>query len=96
MIVIISAWGITYAFMLGFACTPARKFWHWTLEGHCFGFGLGSESPSTFFAWFATHSAFNMAFDVIVLAFPIFSLSSLDLEGKRKYAIAGLATLGSV
>ncbi|EKG17225.1 hypothetical protein MPH_05560 [Macrophomina phaseolina MS6] len=93
---IISAWGITFVFLLVFSCSPVKKFWSWSTPGHCFGFGIGSEDADTFFASFATHSAFNMAFDVVVLMFPIFSLSSIDLQGNRKYAIAGLAVLGAV
>ncbi|GME26181.1 Integral membrane protein [Neofusicoccum parvum] len=96
LIAIVSAWGLIFVFLLAFSCSPVKKFWSWSTEGKCFGFGIGSEDPDTFFTAFATHSAFNMAFDIIVLTFPIFSLSSIDLEGKRKYAIAGLATLGSV
>ncbi|KAB2576867.1 hypothetical protein BFW01_g7897 [Lasiodiplodia theobromae] len=96
LIVVVSIWGLTYTALLAFACSPVQKFWEWNRPGTCFGFGAGSADPETFFATFATHSALNMAFDIIVLAFPIFSLSSIDLEGKRKYAIAGLAVLGSV
>lgn len=94
--VIISAWGITFVFLLVFSCSPVKKFWSWSTPGKCFGFGIGSEDADAFFASFTTHSAFNMAFDIVVLMFPIFSLSTIDLQGKRKYAIAGLAIMGSV
>ncbi|OJD36364.1 uncharacterized protein BKCO1_12000177 [Diplodia corticola] len=96
LIVLISLWGFTYSSLLAFACSPVNKFWEYTRPGKCFGFGAGANDPKTFFTAFATHSATNMAFDIIVFAFPIFSLSAMDLEGKRKYAIAGLAALGAV
>ncbi|KAL0257126.1 hypothetical protein SLS55_007936 [Diplodia seriata] len=96
MTVLISLWGFAYSALLAFACSPAQKFWDYNRPGKCFGFGAGANDPETFFTSFATHSATNMALDIIVFTFPIFSLSAMDLEGRRKYAIAGLATLGAV
>ncbi|KAL1641285.1 hypothetical protein SLS58_006187 [Diplodia intermedia] len=96
MTVLIALWGFAYSALLAFACSPATKFWDYNRPGKCFGFGAGANDPETFFTAFATHSATNMALDIIVFTFPIFSLSAMDLEGRRKYAIAGLATLGAV
>ncbi|KAF2141498.1 uncharacterized protein K452DRAFT_40256 [Aplosporella prunicola CBS 121167] len=93
LIVIVSLWGTTYFFLLMFSCWPVYKWWT-EVPGHCFLFGTGKTDPVAFYVGFISHTGANMAFDAIVLLFPLTGLSSSDFQGRRRAGIAGLLFMG--
>ncbi|KAF2091648.1 hypothetical protein K490DRAFT_14541, partial [Saccharata proteae CBS 121410] len=96
LLVVVTVWGTVFFFCLIFSCVPVDKFWNLSEPGHCFGFGVGTTDSTQFYHTFTAHSASNMVLDIIVLTLPAFALSSINLEGKRKFAIVGLMTLGAI
>ncbi|KAL5118644.1 hypothetical protein ACEQ8H_003495 [Pleosporales sp. CAS-2024a] len=88
LIVISSAWGLSFTVLAIFPCTPIDKDWNVNKEGKCIGWG--SKDPNVFFSMFAGHSTSNMVLDLLVLVTPIPFLGMLRMGGRSR---AGLITL---
>ncbi|KAK8159713.1 hypothetical protein IWX90DRAFT_308600 [Phyllosticta citrichinensis] len=91
LIVFTSIWGLCFLGVSLFGCRPIHKFWRLLEKGHCV---IGSGR--SFFLTFLVHAATSMVLDFVVLSLPLFTLSRIDLQGARKFAVAGLVTLGAI
>ncbi|KAK8232702.1 hypothetical protein HDK77DRAFT_485118 [Phyllosticta capitalensis] len=91
LIIFTTIWGLCFFGVSMFGCTPIKKFWKLLTPGHCV-IGDGHS----FYITFLVHAATSMVLDFVVLCLPLFTLSRIDLEGARKFAVAGMITLGAI
>jgi len=82
---------VTAWFVAGFVagmlyCIPMRKFWDFTVEGHCYNFNN----------FFLAMEIFNLISDVVILALPLKQIWDLHLPMKKKVGIGGIFLLGGL
>lgn len=96
LLILISAWGITYGFMAWVPCFPPKAYWlrHDYPYAKCYGFGFAD--PKDFTALFESHTALNMVFDITIFLTPMVLFSKPNLRKKNLLAMAGIFILGAM
>ncbi|KAL6709933.1 hypothetical protein ACN47E_000718 [Coniothyrium glycines] len=92
LIVLSFMWGMGFALLAAFSCTPIAKNWNPTLPGRCIGWG--TKNPGQFFAIYMGHAVSNSVLDVLVLMLPLPFLTMMRLGGKSKAGLITLYALG--
>jgi len=94
LIAIIAMWGFTYSFMAIFPCFPIRDYWDTktTSGSKCYLFG--ARRPETQVASFESHTASNMAFDILVLTLPVPLYFEKETPKKAKRGLLALLFMG--
>lgn len=93
LIVIISLWGLAYAFMAWVPCFPVPDMWEkLSTNTKCYSFG--SKKPGDLVVSFESHTAANMIFDVIVLAIPIPLYFEKNTTHKTKMGLMAILFMG--
>ncbi|CAJ2503364.1 Uu.00g107580.m01.CDS01 [Anthostomella pinea] len=94
LLVMVGLWGTAYSFMAWFPCFPAQGYWDWTVRSRCYAFG--SLDTDTFFATYASQTALNMVFDILVLSVPIPMYFRKDTCHRTKLGLLGLFFMGGI
>lgn len=83
-----SAFGISFALVAVFQCTPVKFYWEkW--DGEHKGTCLNINS----IAW--SNAAISIAIDIWVLAIPLWQLKSLNLDWRRKVGVGMMFCIGA-
>lgn len=77
-------WFVGRFFITAFQCTPVSRTWDRTVDGHCLDY-----ATTTFVS-----GGVNMATDCIMLALPIFWISRLKMDMKRKLTAGVVFVVG--
>ncbi|GME22950.1 hypothetical protein GTA08_BOTSDO08866 [Neofusicoccum parvum] len=94
LIGVVTTWGVSFLFLIIFACNPVDKSWHLTKEGKCIMFG--DFHPKNAYAAYASQTASNMFLDTVILIVPIPSLYKLSVGRKQKIGLMGLFSAGTL
>ncbi|KAH7084880.1 hypothetical protein BKA63DRAFT_4610 [Paraphoma chrysanthemicola] len=94
LLVLVSLWGLGFAFIGWFPCFPVRGAWERTIGAKCYGYGLGDVRE--FVAIFKAHSASNMAFDLIIFMIPLILYTTPNLKFRNLVAMTGMFALGAL
>ncbi|KAF4545160.1 Integral membrane protein [Lasiodiplodia theobromae] len=94
LIAIVTTWGVTYLFLIIFACTPVDKSWNLMKEGKCIMFG--DFHPRNAYTAYASQTASNMFLDTIILITPIPLLYKTRVGKRAKFGLIGLFSAGSL
>lgn len=85
-------WGFAYSFLAWIPCFPVSAFWDISLDGRCYGYG--SRVPAQLLATFESHTAINMALDLIVLIIPIPLFWREGTNFPQRMRLVGLLSMG--
>ncbi|KAJ0135135.1 hypothetical protein CTA2_2375, partial [Colletotrichum tanaceti] len=91
-IVFTSLWALTYSVLGWFPCLPVRAYWDWSIPATRWAYG--SLTPEVFSATYESHSAINVALDLLVLAIPIPIYFRTNLPLKSKLGLLALLAIG--
>ncbi|EKG15959.1 hypothetical protein MPH_06925 [Macrophomina phaseolina MS6] len=94
LIAIVTIWGVTFLFLIIFACNPVDKSWHVTKEGKCIMFG--DFHPTNAYAAYVSQTASNMFLDTVILIVPIPLLYKLRVGKRQKIGLIGLFSAGTL
>ncbi|KAF2004880.1 hypothetical protein P154DRAFT_21289 [Amniculicola lignicola CBS 123094] len=96
LLVVISGWGLTFSFMAWFPCFPPKAYWDRLKypDATCYGFGY--KDANSFNIYFASHTATNMVFDIIVFLTPMVLFSRPNLRTKNYLTLTAIFLFGAV
>jgi hypothetical protein len=86
MLALVICWGVGSTFAAIFQCTPVRRVYNNSIEGHCI---------SNTVVWYANGS-FNIASDIVILLMPLFVIRSLKLGRRDKIGLILVFTIGGL
>jgi hypothetical protein len=89
-------WGLAYSILGWVPCVPVYMFWQRTPQTTQTCFAFGSLNPDQFAGTFISHSAINMALDLVVLAIPMPLYFRTGTSRRTRLALLGLLALGGV
>ncbi|ORY65963.1 uncharacterized protein BCR38DRAFT_456638 [Pseudomassariella vexata] len=87
-------WGFAYSFIAWVPCFPIWQFWTGDPGAQCYGYG--SIIPTQFVATYETHSAINMALDIMVLIIPLPLFFQKGTKFTQHLRLFGLIFMGTV
>ncbi|KAK5746662.1 hypothetical protein LTR17_000678 [Elasticomyces elasticus] len=82
---IVAVGSLAFAFGTIFQCTPVHRAWDRRVQGHC-------ENNAAF--WYS-HAAFNIFFDIVVFIMPIPLIRTLKLARGQKTGLISIFCLGA-
>ncbi|GJD00506.1 hypothetical protein ColKHC_09331 [Colletotrichum higginsianum] len=91
-IIFTSLWSLTYSFLGWVPCLPVRAYWDWSVPATRWAYG--SLTPEIFSATYESHSAINVALDLLVLAIPIPIYFETNVPFKSKLGLLALLAIG--
>ncbi|KAK6223000.1 hypothetical protein QIS74_03845 [Colletotrichum tabaci] len=91
-IIFTSLWSLTYSFLGWVPCLPVRAYWDWSVPATRWAYG--SLTPEIFSATYESHSAVNVALDLLVLAIPIPIYFRTNVPFKSKLGLLALLAIG--
>ncbi|WQF85827.1 hypothetical protein CDEST_10841 [Colletotrichum destructivum] len=91
-IIFTSLWSLTYSFLGWVPCLPVRAYWDWSVPATRWAYG--SLTPEIFSATYESHSAINVALDLLVLAIPIPIYFRTNVPFKSKLGLLALLAIG--
>ncbi|TQN64425.1 hypothetical protein CSHISOI_10995, partial [Colletotrichum shisoi] len=91
-IVFTSLWSLAYSFLGWVPCLPVRAYWDWSVPATRWAYG--SLTPEIFSATYESHSAINVALDLLVLAIPIPIYFRTNVPFKSKLGLLALLAIG--
>lgn len=94
LIAIVTTWGVSFLFLIIFACNPVDKSWHIAKEGTCIMFG--DFHPKNAYAAYASQTSSNMFLDTVILVVPIPLLYKLRVGKRQKIGLIGLFSAGTL
>lgn len=94
LIAIVTTWGVTFLFLMIFACHPVDKSWNLTKPGKCMMFG--DFHPQNAYAAYASHTSSNMFLDTVILITPIPLLYKMKVGKRAKLGMVGLFIAGTL
>jgi hypothetical protein len=90
VLAITAGWGFSYSFIAWFSCFPPLNF----VSGYCYGFA--SSDAHTLYGTFLSHSATNMALDLVILLTPLPLLFRKNTQRNTKMGLIALFSMGGV
>ncbi|KAK2031362.1 hypothetical protein LX32DRAFT_671741 [Colletotrichum zoysiae] len=91
-IVLITMWAITYSFLSWVPCVPVRAYWDWSVPAKRWAYG--SLEAEVFSATFESHSAANIALDLLVLMIPVPLYFKPGVPLKSRLGLLALLSMG--
>ncbi|ORY62362.1 uncharacterized protein BCR38DRAFT_238396 [Pseudomassariella vexata] len=92
LIVFVSLWGLTFAFMSWVPCFPIENYWKG--QKHCYA--LGSRNHTEFYGTILAANGSNMALDLIILAVSVPLYFRRETAQKTKRGLLSLLFMGLV
>ncbi|KAI1502065.1 hypothetical protein F5X99DRAFT_418155 [Biscogniauxia marginata] len=94
MIVFTALWGLAYSILAWVPCVPVWEFWVADPGANCYAYG--SPEPTPFVATFTSHTAINMALDIIVLLIPLPLFFKEGSTYSTRMRLVALLSMGSL
>ncbi|KAH8730295.1 hypothetical protein GQ44DRAFT_607487 [Phaeosphaeriaceae sp. PMI808] len=94
LLVLVTIWGMGFAFVGWFPCFPIRGVWDRQVEAKCYGFGF--KNVDEFVAIYKGHAASNMILDIAIFLTPLVIFKNPQLKPKHLMAMAGVFAFGAV
>ncbi|OHW98770.1 integral membrane protein [Colletotrichum incanum] len=91
-ITFVCLWAITYSFLGWIPCVPVKAYWDWSIPASRWAYG--SLNPEIFSATYETHSAVNIALDLLVLAIPVPLYFKPNAPLKSRLGLLALLAIG--
>ena len=89
-------WGVAYSILGWVPCVPVYMYWSRTPKDNPRCFAYGSLVPHEFSGTYESHTAINMALDLIVLAIPVHLYFKSGVAWQTRNALAVLLFMGGV
>ncbi|GKT45251.1 uncharacterized protein ColSpa_05432 [Colletotrichum spaethianum] len=91
-IIFVCVWATTYGFLAWVPCVPVKAYWDWSIPASRWAYG--SLNAEIFSATYESHSAVNIALDLLVLGIPVPLYFKQDAPLKSKLGLLALLGIG--